>query len=53
MKYRIAFVATGGLTIEADTEEEAVAKFEENPDRYAGELAANGVTITEVSVEEE
>ena len=40
-------------TIEADTEDEAIRKFEEDQNRYVDDLVGNGVTITGVSVTDE
>ena len=46
MEYTITFMATGGITIEADSEEEASNKFEDKMDEAFAELKQNGITIT-------
>lgn len=50
MLYLVTFMASGGLTVEADSEEEAREIFENRMQEDAGrELAANGIDITEVA----
>ncbi len=53
MKYLITFMATGGLTVEAESEEEARRIFEAAniQEQASHELAMNGIDITDVSVD--
>ena len=51
MKYVITYAATGGLTIEADTEEAARAEFENRLDEALEELRQNSIEITGVFAE--
>ena len=48
--YTIRFMATGGITVEAESEEEAMIKFYGNDvqDDIGFILAENGVDVTEV-----
>ena len=46
MKYDPTFMGTGGLTIEAGSEEEARAKFDELQDLVCKEILANGIDLT-------
>ena len=48
MRYIITFAATGGMTIEADSEEDARAKFDERLQEAVDELTRNGIDITGV-----
>ena len=49
MLYLVTFMASGGLTVEADSEE-AREIFENQMQEDAGrELAANGIDITEIA----
>jgi hypothetical protein len=52
--YTVAFMATGGLAIHADSEDEAEELVKETYLEAAiQELRANGLTVTEVSIAEE
>ena len=53
MKYTITYAATGGLTIKADSEEAARAKFENRLDEAMDELRHNSIEITGVFVEDD
>ncbi len=48
--YTVCFMATGGMQIEADSEEEAVRKFNEESleEDIIENLTANGWNLTEV-----
>lgn len=48
--YTVCFMATGGMQIEADSEEEAVRKFNEEvlEEDIIENLTANGWDVTEV-----
>ena len=48
--YTVCFMATGGMQIEADSEEEAVRKFNEEilEEDIIENLTANGWNVTEV-----
>lgn len=48
--YTVCFMATGGMQIEADSEEEAVRKFNEDilEEDIIENLTANGWDVTEV-----
>ncbi len=49
MTWLITFASTGGLTVEADTKDEAIRIFDEEMQEDAGrELVLNGIDITEV-----
>lgn len=49
-KYTVCFMATGGIDIEADSEEEAIRKFNEETleEDVIENLTANGWNVTEV-----
>jgi len=48
-KFLIAFMASGGITIEAETEEEAREKFENIPGNLLlDELESNGIEQTDI-----
>lgn len=49
-KYTVCFMATGGIDIEADSEEEAVRKFNEEilEEDIIENLTSNGWDVTEV-----
>ncbi len=53
--YTICFMVTGGVTIEAESEDEALSLFDTSPaviaDAYAS-LADNELTITDIIEEE-
>lgn len=50
MKYNITFASTGGMTIEANSENEAMEIFENEMQETAEhELHLNGIDITEIS----
>ena len=53
--YTVCFMATGGIEIEADSEEEAVRKFNEEilEEDIIENLTANGWDVTEVFEEDE
>lgn len=53
--YTVCFMATGGMQIEADSEEEAVRKFNEEIDQndIIENLTTNGWDVTEVFEEDE
>lgn len=52
--FTIAFAATGGVKIVANTEDEAIDKFNSLEGKYLlDELEANGIEMTEVFEEEE
>lgn len=48
MKYTITYAATGGMTVEAESEEEARAKFEECLQEAMDDLTRNDIDITGV-----
>ena len=51
-KFAITFMSSGGLSVEADTEDEAREIFENHMQNKAWEeLKLNGIDITEVSEE--
>lgn len=53
-KFTITFAATGGAEIEAETEDEAIAKFNKMSDSdLLEELTQNGIEMTEIFEEEE
>lgn len=54
-KYTVCFIATGGIEIEADSEEEAVRKFNEEVDQndIIENMTENGWDMTEVFEEDE
>jgi hypothetical protein len=55
MKFLVTFAATGGMTIEANSEDEAREKFN-RPEFYMKameELSQAGIDVTDVSEEEE
>lgn len=48
-KFTITFAATGGVEIEAETEEEAIAQFDKMSDSdLMEELNQNGIEMTEI-----
>lgn len=48
-QFTICFAATGGITIDAETEDEALEKFEELSDHdIMCELGRNGFDITDI-----
>ena len=49
-KFTVCFMATGGIQIEADSEEEAVCKFNEEVDQndIIENMTENGWDVTEV-----
>ena len=48
-KFTITFASTGGVTIEADTEEEAIEKFDNMSEfELSQELSENGIEMTEI-----
>ena len=53
--YTVCFMATGGMQIEADNEDEAIRKFNEEIDQndIIENMTENGWDITEVFEEEE
>lgn len=53
--YTVCFMATGGMQIEADSEEEAVRKFNEEvlEEDIIENLTTNGWDVTEVFEEDE
>lgn len=52
-KFTITFAATGGVEIEAETEEEAIAQFDKMTDSdLMEELNQNGIEMTEIFEEE-
>ena len=51
MRYTITYAATGGMTIEADSEEDACAKFEERLQEAMDDLTRNDIDITGVCEE--
>jgi hypothetical protein len=53
-KFLITFMASGGITIEAETEEEAREKFENIPvNLLMDELESNGIEQTDIFQEDE
>ena len=48
MRYTITYAATGGMTIEADSEEAALAEFEERLQEAMDDLTRNDIDITGV-----
>ena len=54
-KFTVCFMATGGIDIEADSEEDAIRKFndETDPNDIIENMTENGLTITEVFKEDE
>ena len=48
MRYTITYAATGGMTIEADSEEDARVKFEERLQEAMDDLTRNDIDITGV-----
>ena len=48
MRYTITYAATGGMTIEADSEEAALAEFEEHLQEAMDDLTRNDIDITGV-----
>lgn len=54
-KFTVCFMATGGIDIEADSEEEAVRKFNEEVDQndIIENMTENGWDVTEVFEEDE
>ena len=54
-KFTVCFMATGGMQIEADSEEEAVRKFNEEilEEDIIENLTTNGWDVTEVFEEDE
>ena len=52
--YTVCFMVTGGITVEADTEEEAIAYLdsEDGQEAVGMILSGNDVKVTEVFVEE-
>ena len=54
-KYTVCFMATGGIDVDANDEDEAIRKFHEevNPDDIIDNLVENGWEITEVYTQDE
>ena len=53
-EFTITFAATGGVTIEAENEDEAIARFNEMSDSALfEELTQNGIEMTEIFEEED
>lgn len=53
-KYMVTFMSSGGMTVEAENEDEARKVFERQRQYMAwAELKANGIDITEISEESE
>lgn len=54
MKYLVTFMATGGLTVEANSPDEAQEIFDTTmQEKAAAEILANGIDITEIQLDEE
>lgn len=52
-KYTVCFMATGGITVEADSYDEAYDKFGDiSSSEIMAELALNGYEVTEILCEE-
>ena len=53
--YTVCFMVTGGITVEAESEEEAIAiaRSEESMEDISESLLANALTITEVYEEDD
>jgi hypothetical protein len=53
-KFIVTFMASGGITIETDTKEQAEEKFNNYPDSLLmDELNANGIEMTDIFTEDE
>ena len=56
-KYTVCFMATGGVDIEAENEDEAIKKFNEmsvnEPEIFSETFLQNGWEITDIEIREE